>query len=62
LQDAVGTVKTELKVTRKLLGVNWNGKVVRGAYMDRERQVAAGQGKPSPICDNYQLTSDSYNK
>jgi proline dehydrogenase len=33
-------------------GVFWGGKLVRGAYLEKERQVAKEAGKPSPIHDS----------
>ncbi|ODM98245.1 putative proline dehydrogenase 2 [Orchesella cincta] len=62
LKDAHDTILKELEVTKNLLGVNWYGKIVRGAYMDRERYLAAKKQAPSPICDSYEATSDSYNQ
>ncbi|CAL8071530.1 unnamed protein product [Orchesella dallaii] len=62
LKIAHNIVQRELDVTRSLLGVNWYGKIVRGAYMDRERYLATKKQVPSPICDNYEATSHSYNQ
>ena len=36
-------------------------KVVRGAYMEKERERAAENGYPSPICKDKQATDDNYN-
>ena len=36
-------------------------KVVRGAYMEKERERAAEKGYPSPICKDKQATDDNYN-
>lgn len=62
LKDAYQTVDLELEVMMNLLGTNWYGKIVRGAYMDRERYLAKKKGVPSPICESYEDTSRSYNK
>lgn len=37
-------------------------KVVRGAYMEKERDRAAEKGYPSPICKDKQATDDNYNE
>jgi proline dehydrogenase len=37
-------------------------KIVRGAYMEKERDRAEEKGHPSPICENKQATDDNYNK
>jgi proline dehydrogenase len=36
-------------------------KVVRGAYMEKERERAQEKGYPSPICVDKQATDDNYN-
>ena len=37
-------------------------KVVRGAYMEKERERAEKNGYPSPICKDKQATDDNYNE
>ena len=37
-------------------------KVVRGAYMEKERERAAEKGYESPICKDKQATDDNYNE
>ena len=37
-------------------------KVVRGAYMEKERDRAEERGYPSPICKDKQATDDNYNE
>ncbi len=36
-------------------------KIVRGAYMEKERERAAKMGYPSPICKDKQATDDMFN-
>jgi len=37
-------------------------KIVRGAYMEKERERAKEKGYPSPICIDKQATDDNYNE
>ena len=37
-------------------------KVVRGAYMEKERDRAESKGYPSPICKDKRATDDNYNE
>ncbi|TRY71765.1 hypothetical protein TCAL_04777 [Tigriopus californicus] len=37
-------------------------KLVRGAYMEVERRQSFNKGLPDPICTNYALTNEAYDK
>lgn len=43
------------------LGFNLGVKLVRGAYMNEERAIAAEEGIESPVWDTIDLTHSSYN-
>ena len=40
----------------------YGAKLVRGAYMQLERERAHQKGYPSPIWDDIQQTHDNYNR
>jgi proline dehydrogenase len=46
----------------KKMGYNLGLKLVRGAYMREERELAAQVGLESPVCENLEDTHTSYNK
>jgi proline dehydrogenase len=37
-------------------------KIVRGAYMEKERERAKEKGYPSPICETKEATDENFNK
>ena len=43
-------------------GVCFGSKLVRGAYMDKERRLAKEQGYTDPVCDTFDDTSDMYHR
>lgn len=45
----------------KALGYNLGVKLIRGAYMNEERTLAAEQGVESPIWDDIEATHKCYN-
>ncbi|CAI9109963.1 OLC1v1009911C1 [Oldenlandia corymbosa var. corymbosa] len=67
-----GTIQAYLKDSKERLvkakkaadkvGVPMGFKLVRGAYMSSERQLAASLGVESPIQNSIQATHDSYNE
>lgn len=59
LKDAYETIQKDkaLILTRK---VHFGAKIVRGAYMEKERKMAKEQGRCSPVCDTYEDTNTMY--
>ncbi len=51
----------KLHVKAQEKGFHIGMKVVRGAYMEKERERAAEKGYKSPICVDKQATDDNYN-
>ena len=48
-------------MTREL-GVCFGAKVVRGAYLERERQLAKNGNYADPTNPTYEATSEMYNR
>lgn len=55
-----GTLQLEVKAS-KAIGYNLGIKMVRGAYMNEERQVASQKGIESPVFDTIEDTHHCYN-
>merc|ERR1712224_569974 len=58
--------KTKLNVDYELEylrrhGLAWGAKIVRGAYMEKERLRAEQGGYEDPICENIESTHANYN-
>ncbi|WP_111682662.1 proline dehydrogenase family protein [Winogradskyella tangerina] len=51
----------ELHKRAKAGGFKVGMKIVRGAYMEKERQRASEHGYKSPICENKQASDDNFN-
>lgn len=51
----------KLHLDAKAQGYKIGVKVVRGAYMEKERDRAQEKGYPSPICETKQATDDNFN-
>ena len=49
-----------LHIRAKKAGYKLGYKIVRGAYMEKERERAKAKGYPSPICPNKQATDDNF--
>lgn len=60
LKDSLDRIKEDLARSERR-GYHFGVKLVRGAYMHRERTRAAEMGYPSPIHDSFQDTNDCYN-
>ena len=59
--DRMSYIKSLYKRAQKK-GYYIGMKVVRGAYMEKERERAEEKGYPSPICKNKQATDANYNE
>lgn len=58
--DRLAYLKNQFEKAEKL-GYYLGFKIVRGAYMEKERERAQKNGYPSPIHPNKQATDDAYN-
>jgi len=61
LKDGLPRMKTEFETANKE-GFTLGAKIVRGAYMDKEREMAAEQNRDSPIHDSKENCDHDYNE
>mmetsp|Transcript_36252 Transcript_36252/g.87772 ORF Transcript_36252/g.87772 Transcript_36252/m.87772 type:complete len:325 (-) Transcript_36252:545-1519(-) len=59
LKDAPQRLQTDVQRSGRF-GFHFGAKLVRGAYMESERALAASNGVPSPIFDSIEETHASY--
>ncbi|XP_062593110.1 hydroxyproline dehydrogenase-like [Saccostrea cucullata] len=46
----------------KAHGVSFGSKLVRGAYLYKERSLAKEKGYPDPVCETFEKTTENYNR
>eukprot|EP00095_Tigriopus_kingsejongensis_P004423 snap_masked-scaffold1224_size54636-processed-gene-0.6 protein:Tk04423 transcript:snap_masked-scaffold1224_size54636-processed-gene-0.6-mRNA-1 annotation:"probable proline dehydrogenase 2" len=61
LKAALNTITKEKKLVTAR-GRHFGAKIVRGAYMEKERKIAEQKGLESPVCDDYEATNQMYNQ
>eukprot|EP00980_Cylindrotheca_fusiformis_P020665 scaffold7703_cov127-Cylindrotheca_fusiformis.AAC.14 len=61
LKDALERLHEDVKRS-ELFGFHFGAKLVRGAYMESERELAVKEGFPSPVHDSIEDTHKSYNE
>jgi len=60
LKQALNTVTSEQQLVTSL-GCCFGAKIVRGAYMEKERKLAKMKGYEDPVNDTYEATGEMYN-
>ena len=60
-QEALNTIKTEKAIVDQHQAL-FGAKIVRGAYMEKERKLSKLEGYPDPINDSYDKTGEMYNR
>ena len=60
LTAALDTIAADLAVA-ETAGCCFGAKIVRGAYLEKERKLAKEQGKPDPVNPTYEATGEMYN-
>ena len=61
LKAALSTISSELAVVEGF-GRSFGAKIVRGAYMDKERKLARERGYEDPVNETYEATGEMYNR
>lgn len=61
LKSGLQNLQHDLRLAQALGNVGFGVKIVRGAYLERERSCALEQGHPDPVNDTYEGTCSVYN-
>ena len=61
LKAAQTTISSELAVV-EAFGRSFGAKIVRGAYMEKERKLARERGYEDPVNESYEKTGEMYNR
>ena len=61
LKAALATISSELAVV-EAFGRRFGAKIVRGAYMEKERKLARERGYEDPVNETYEATGEMYNR
>ncbi|XP_043942177.1 hydroxyproline dehydrogenase isoform X2 [Protopterus annectens] len=61
LKEAYNLINEDIELSSRL-GFCFGAKLVRGAYMDKERKLAKEKGYPDPINENWEATNRSYQR
>jgi len=61
LKEAFNTISAELQIVEKRNRC-FGAKIVRGAYMEKERKMASVKGYTDPVNDNYEATGKMYDR
>jgi hypothetical protein len=61
LQEIPRVLEKDIELI-KSHGVSFGSKLVRGAYMAKERSLAKEMDYPDPVCENFDKTTENYNR